>query len=592
MPICRTVFSFPPSPLQENSSSGLAYRRPGNAEAPPLPFSDHRRDCPAGVQTFLFHLSNIGKDNPQGSFDCIQQYTSRIGHTQLDCLGSIQDKIAIRATDESYEKAKQTMAQVEEETRSRGAIVIKPGGRYVGKTVKIRRPAPAVSDAVPSRVRPTPVNLASAIKKGNSAVSQRPLRDRVVHLLALKPYKKPELLLRLQKDGLSPHDKDALDGLLQQVANASAKDGTCTLKDCLYKEVQRNWPGYSDGDQQLLKRVLFRKLCPPPNDLPPENLTASSPKDSANAPSSSPPQKRPHPPEFTDPLLSKKHRISHYAQRTQATLNGKLKPTSKKEVPSPFPAAPADTAGRSPIPAAPEPPRPHDPLHNVSSEPGCSKDSHPAEPTKVAAVVAAQLATDPAPADKPSPARHCKAKRKMKRHQEEEQLCQEGPDYDPEEGSSGMCLSKSGRAALPLNSRLFLLLPGLNGMCSGPGSSVPMPDLPDYLLKYSSILCAEQRQSYKNDFNAEYGEYRSLYARIEQITRRFMELDSQLKQLSPGSDEYKMIHDQILQEYRKIKKTNRNYSQEKNRCEYLHNKLAHIKRMIAEYDHKQFPAWP
>lgn len=33
--------------------------------------------------------------------------------------------------------------------------------------------------------------------------------------------------------------------------------------------------------------------------------------------------------------------------------------------------------------------------------------------------------------------------------------------------------------------------------------------------------------------------------------------------------------------------TNPNYSQEKNRCEYLHNKLAHIKRLIAEYDQQQ-----
>lgn len=81
----------------------------------------------------------------------------------------------------------------------------------------MRKPAPGVSDTVPSRIRPTPVNLASAIKKGNSAVSQRPFKDRVMHLLALKPYKKPELLLRLQKDGLSPQDKDSLDSLLQQV---------------------------------------------------------------------------------------------------------------------------------------------------------------------------------------------------------------------------------------------------------------------------------------------------------------------------------------------------------------------------------------
>lgn len=74
---------------------------------------------------------------------------------------------------------------------------------------------------MPSRKRAAPINLASAIRKssgsGTSSVLQRPFRDRVLHLLALRPYRKAELLLRLQKDGLTQSDKDALDSLLQQV---------------------------------------------------------------------------------------------------------------------------------------------------------------------------------------------------------------------------------------------------------------------------------------------------------------------------------------------------------------------------------------
>lgn len=41
-----------------------------------------------------------------------------------------------------------------------------------------------------------------------------------------------------------------------------------------------------------------------------------------------------------------------------------------------------------------------------------------------------------------------------------------------------------------------------------------------------------------------------------------------------------------------LSQTNTNYSQEKHRCEYLHSKLAHIKRLIAEYDQRQLQAWP
>lgn len=89
------------------------------------------------------------------------------------------------------------------------------------KKVQFRKPAPGAMEAVPSRKRATPINPASAIKKsgvsGAGGVSQRPFRDRVLHLLALRPYRKAELLLRLQKDGLTQADKDTLDSLLQQV---------------------------------------------------------------------------------------------------------------------------------------------------------------------------------------------------------------------------------------------------------------------------------------------------------------------------------------------------------------------------------------
>ncbi|GCB78041.1 hypothetical protein scyTo_0020060 [Scyliorhinus torazame] len=135
------------------------------------------------------------------------------------------------------------------------------------------------------------------------------------------------------------------------------------------------------------------------------------------------------------------------------------------------------------------------------------------------------------------------------------------------------------------------LVEGLNGVCNSSSVPTSTSDVPDYLHKYAAIASQEQRQGYKTDFNAEYSEYRDLHSRIESITRRFTQLDAELKQLSPGSADYKSTHDQILQEYRKIKKTNPNYSQEKYRCEYLHNKLAHIKKLIAEYDQKQLQSW-
>ncbi|ELK34467.1 RNA polymerase II elongation factor ELL [Myotis davidii] len=417
-------------------------------------------DFPSEARIFSFYLSNIGRDSPQGSFDCIQQYFSSYGDVRLDCLGSIQDKITVCATNDSYQKARQSMAQPEEETWSRGAIVIKPRGHYLGKKVQFRKPAPPVTITVPSQKWVTPINLANVLKKrgvsGRIGVSQRPFRDRVLHLLALRPYQKAELLLQLQKDSLAQAHKDTLDSLLQQVANMNTKDGSCTLKDCVYKDVQKDWPGYSEGDQQLLKHMLIRKLCQPQSagGLPGDHAAASPPREHGSSVS---------------------------------------------------------------------PPR------------------------------------NPSPAEGLGPAQQ--APRWLISRQVQEEI-QQHKDKDRAAGDRHQTrlpeLVSGSLGAPPVNL-------GLNGTCNS---------------------------SSKNDFNAQYSEYQDLHVRIEQITQRFTQLDTQLWQLSQGSKEYKTTRGQILQEYRKIKKTNTNYSQEKHWWEYLHSKLAHIKRLIAEYDQWQLQPWP
>lgn len=58
--------------------------------------------------------------------------------------------------------------------------------------------------------------------------------------------------------------------------------------------------------------------------------------------------------------------------------------------------------------------------------------------------------------------------------------------------------------------------------------------------KYTAVVSMDQRQCYKDDFNAEYDEYRTLHARVENITRRFTQLDAQCRRLLPGTKEYQV----------------------------------------------------
>lgn len=59
--------------------------------------------------------------------------------------------------------------------------------------------------------------------------------------------------------------------------------------------------------------------------------------------------------------------------------------------------------------------------------------------------------------------------------------------------------------------------------------------------KYSTITALEQRQQYKDDFCAEYDEYRALHDRIGAITEMFVQLGSKINTLSPGTQEYKVL---------------------------------------------------
>ncbi|RLV61792.1 hypothetical protein DV515_00019637, partial [Chloebia gouldiae] len=60
-----------------------------------------------------------------------------------------------------------------------------------------------------------PMNPAKFIRRLFSTVSQRPIRDRVIHLLALKNYKKSELLACLEREGVVQKDKESLGKILQ-----------------------------------------------------------------------------------------------------------------------------------------------------------------------------------------------------------------------------------------------------------------------------------------------------------------------------------------------------------------------------------------
>ncbi|XP_055481752.1 RNA polymerase II elongation factor ELL3 [Psammomys obesus] len=118
--------------------------------------------------------------------------------------------------------------------------------------------------------------------------------------------------------------------------------------------------------------------------------------------------------------------------------------------------------------------------------------------------------------------------------------------------------------------------------CESPSSE----EVADYLLQYGAIHSAEQQQAYEQDFETDYAEYRILHARVGAASQRFTELGAEIKRLQRGTPEHKVLEDKIVQEYKKFRKRYPNYREEKLRCEYLHQKLSHIKGLILEFEEK------
>ncbi|KAJ8776908.1 hypothetical protein J1605_015085 [Eschrichtius robustus] len=111
-------------------------------------------------------------------------------------------------------------------------------------------------------------------------------------------------------------------------------------------------------------------------------------------------------------------------------------------------------------------------------------------------------------------------------------------------------------------------------------------EVPDYLLQYRAIHSAEQHHAYKQDFETDYAEYRTLHARVGAASQRFRELGAEMKSAQRGTPEHKMLEEKIVQEYKKFRKRYPGYREEKRRCEYLHQKLSHIKGLILEFEEK------
>ncbi|XP_024155168.1 MARVEL domain-containing protein 2 [Oryzias melastigma] len=129
-------------------------------------------------------------------------------------------------------------------------------------------------------------------------------------------------------------------------------------------------------------------------------------------------------------------------------------------------------------------------------------------------------------------------------------------------------------------------VPGKVVQGSIPSGYIPKPVIvPDYIAKYPAIRSVEEKDRYRAVFNDQYSEYKELHTDVQATLKRFEEMDAMIQTLPqhPTSQMEVERIKRILQEYQR-KKTDPTFLEKKERCEYLKNKLSHIKQKIQEYD--------
>ncbi|KAG8200366.1 hypothetical protein JTE90_028547 [Oedothorax gibbosus] len=294
-------------------------------------------------QKYGFTLSNVEADGPHGSFECLRQTAYR----SLESLGCLQVKMHIHANEDSYENTRVKMAAVEKEQKKSCTKVIKPAGAHLGRKIKVKRPGLVVSPmksspptasmvvTKPPLAKPSPIpslsppDAKSSFQakrpeipkpnppKKNPELMRQPIRDRIIHILAVRPYKRPELLVRLNHEGVREKDKNKLTSILPQLS--TLKGNIYYLANYLWNEVQDNWKFCTQEELEIIKKRKQQHL-----NTSSESETPPSYSQSNNSPA----QKRPTDIMLNGNLRSKKQRISHYKGEPQRpSSNGTSEPS-------------------------------------------------------------------------------------------------------------------------------------------------------------------------------------------------------------------------------------------------------------------------
>lgn len=152
-------------------------------------------------------------------------------------------------------------------------------------------------------------------------IVKRPLKERLIHMLAVRPYKKLEIVTKICNEGVkSARQKTLIATLLKTVSYWS--NNMFHLQRHLWCDVREDWPFYTEHDRKML-RSRKPQMSTPPSSSDGESSTSSRSSTSTQNGSAHSVVKRPllnrEKSPSRDYPAGKKQRISHFHK---AIVNG------------------------------------------------------------------------------------------------------------------------------------------------------------------------------------------------------------------------------------------------------------------------------
>lgn len=566
------------------------FRNRNNTEVPFIEFNKNEGrilipTCPKGnvdsdkyMAQFKFDVtSNMAMQGTQGRFDCVQH---KRGTKQLIKSGQLTQRLIIHASEDVYETTKNRMAAIELAQRKNCTRQLDwNSNTQINRKVRIDRnfkgsfnksttltkpeeketkiaPVPEISNMIRSRSRPT-----HNPPPQKACISRKPLKDRLIHMLAVRPYKKPELIAVLQREGLRDSDRTHLTDTLMSVS--VLRDNAYYLAKHAWNDIQEDWPFYSEQEKQLIKKNKLRNLTSPSSSDSGISVSSNhSPNNISNGDNSPPSRyKRPGYVNGVDGFPTKRQRISHFVRQEPATA---VKPAIVFEDNAQLPQSRLDDCAK--------------PVTNTSSPSTLSEKPLPQKSFQ-------RSTSDNRPISYPELDSFSPSKEASAVIVSSTEISSTSDGLENEENVSVNSLPPVPIEYNRKTEECPFIPPASVTSQQSLSNRRHLSEKPKYMKEYVTITSPEQRRRYKTDFKEIFKEYLRVHEEVDAVSNTFAQLGESLRQQPKGTPKYRKIEAEIFKKYYALKQSPK-FEAAKRRFEYLHEKLSHIKNLVHEYDEK------